>query len=158
MWWILRSGERPTQCCIETMLNTSPTVRCHPSPGPGRCFSCSRDIHIPPQSMCSPVPQKGMSWSIFSTSRLSGAGKGRPVVIGPRTHKFHFSPTRKSLWIYSPQSDRWEQLSNVKAWGKNTYSKMFPVLLWNYGALLTSAFTGWCCSELGLVILGKSGD
>lgn len=100
--------------------------------------------------MFSLVPQKGMSQSIFSTNRLSGEGKGRHVVIGPMIRKFHFSPTRELLWIYSPQSDRWERLSNLKAWGKNTYSKMFPVLVWNYKAFLLSAFIEWCFPEPGL--------
>lgn len=153
---ILRNGGRAIQSCIKTVWNKPPTVLCHPSPGPGRCFLFSTDKHTPLLRACCPCSPEGNVLIHFPTRRLNGEGEGKPVAIGPTTHKLHFSPTGGSLWIYLPQSDRWEQLSNLKAWGQNTYSKMFPVLLWNYWALLISASTGLCCPELGLAILGNS--
>lgn len=88
-----------------------------------------------------------MSWSIFPSWKLSEEVKGRPMDTSPTTHKLQFSLSRESLWIHSTQSDRWEQFSNLKAWGKNTYSEMFPVLVWNYRALLVSTLSRLSCPE-----------
>lgn len=157
--------ESPLKSCIKTLLNR-PLTEPHP---PSSGCSSQGLVYTSPlegthtrfaQGKSFPPFQRKISWFIFPVRRLKGTSKKkeRIEVIGPSTHKLQFSLSRESLWIYSPPSDRGEQLSNLKAWEKNVYSKMFPVLVWNYWALFISAFSRSCHPEWELVVLWRSWD